>query len=1005
MKKDQQSHTSESVKPYEPGRNFLLSLIIPCYNESKRIEMMLSGLDEFEGSWKGSYEVIIVDDGSKDDTAEKIKEAINSKYDFLRDRIRIEKMPVNGGKGSALKKGVSLAKGDYILTLDADMSTKPTELINWLKKEKDLFSGTDVIYIGSRKHAEGKVEALKSRRFIGGVFNGIVQVFTTLHLKDTQCGFKLYPGGAAQLLFGNMQSKGWAHDVELLYQGVLNDYKIKEMPINWVNQAESKVHVVRDSFMMFIGVLSIALRIWLYNSFLLPFRMPETVTPDQRKHIIYRSVFNIIGLLLVICMPLMSFQYAISGDEHWHFDYGNSIYNYFFHGDTEAQTATSGIQYYGGLFDFITAFTYNVFHFWDHYTTMHFINALVGAIGIIYAGKLAKLLGGWNTGILAMVFLILSPSWFGHNFANPKDIPFSVGYTAGIYYIILYMKSLPNPSLKHLVGLVGSIGWAMGVRIGGLLLIAYLVLFIAVFALSTGNVKSIFNFRLVKQVFIVGFLGYVIAIICWPYAHLGLIDKPLEALKIMSNFFINIGLLYDGKKILSNQIPWFYIPKYVLYTAPIIVLAGFAIGCLGLPVIFRKNRNMLLFSLFVLFACVFPVAYAIHKKSSLYDGWRHFLFVYPMLVILASIGWTAIINSRQKVLGYATIVLIIIGLISPVRFAVANHPFESLYYNEIAGGLKNIYGRYETDYYMLGIKPATEWLLQNEHLENKKVTIATNCTFPLVAYIYHSYYKNLPSKYDRIYERFADFRKDSIYDDYNRKYPDFKDNNQIAVAYIRYYERYSKDWDYCILFSRFVDASQLTTGNWPPAETIHTITVDGVPVAAILKRKTHKDFAGFELLKAKKVEEAKAMFEESLKEYPNNDLVWEAMAEIYEAMGKPDSVIYAGSKALSTYPGDVNMYQLMGNAYMKMRQPDNAIKLYKELAKYNEGYSHFFLAYAYAGTGNAQQAFMEIDNAIEADPYNQQAYKLGMQLAQQIKDQNRAEDYLEKAKKAFPESE
>src|SRR6185437_8192650 len=192
-------------------------------------------------------------------------------------------------------------------------------------------------------------------------------------------------------------------------------------------------------------------------------------------------------------------------------------------------------------------------------------------------------------------------------------------------------------------------------------------------------------------------------------------------------------------------------------------------------------------------------AYAIYKKSSLYDGWRHFLFIYPPLVVLASIGWIAIVNAKQKVIGYATIGLIVIGLISPVRFALANHTLESLYYNEIPGGLKGIYGKYETDYYMLGIKPATEWLLQNEHLGDKKVIIATNCTFPLVSYLYKAHYKNLPWKYDRLYEKSADFAHDAMYESYCAQYPDFRDNYPVTNAYIRYYERYSKDWDYCII--------------------------------------------------------------------------------------------------------------------------------------------------------------------------------------------------------------
>jgi glycosyltransferase involved in cell wall biosynthesis/tetratricopeptide (TPR) repeat protein len=961
------------------GSNITLSLVIPCYNEAARINIMLEGLAEFNEKWKGDYEVIIVDDGSKDQTSEKIQEALNTKYSFLKDKIQIERIPVNRGKGNALKKGVSLATGDYVLTLDADMSTRPVELIYWQQREKGLFSGADVIYIGSRKHDEGKVEALLHRKVIGTVFTSIVQVLTTLNLNDTQCGFKLYPKHIAGLLFGNMQSKGWSHDVELLYQADLNGIKIVEMPITWTNQPESKVNVFSDSVKMFFGVLSISLRTWFYNSFILPFKMPATLTSAQRKNIIYRSVFNILATLLVIVMPVLSFQFAINGDEHCHFDYGNSIYNYFFgHPDSYALTgipegappgtSTSGLQYYGGLFDFITGTAYNAFHIWDHYSTMHFINALVGAIGIIYAGKLAKLLGGWPAAILTVIFLVLSPSWFGHNFDNPKDIPFSAGYTAGIYFILLFLKAFPRPNAKHIFGLVCSIGWAMGVRIGGLLLIAYFAFFVGVFALFTNQLKAVFTARTIKQVLLVSVLGYLIAVTFWPYAHEGIISKPLESLKIMTNFFVNIGLLYDGKKILSNEVPWYYIPRYILYTAPIIVLAGFVIGLIALPVAFRNNKKLLICSLLVLFAVVFPPAYAIYKKSSLYDGWRHFLFIYPPLVILASLGWTYLMSFRQKAVRYATIGLIVIGLVSPIQFVAAYHPLESLYYNEICGGLKNIYGRFETDYYMLGIRPATEWLIKNEHLENKKVTVATNCINPVQAYL-------KPYDLDR------------------------------QAVYVRYYERYSKDWDYCILYSRFVDVSQLNTGNWPPPETIYTLKVQGVPIAAVLKRKTHKDFLGFQLLKEKKIPEAKEQFLQSLQEYPNNDLVWEALTQIYNAEGKADSAIYAGRQTLKSYPGDITVYEILGNIYLKQNRADSAINLYKNLVQYNAGYGHFFLGYTYATMGNATMAFNEIDNAIEADPTNQQAYKLGIQLAQQTKNSSKAEEYYDKAKKAFPEKE
>jgi glycosyltransferase involved in cell wall biosynthesis/tetratricopeptide (TPR) repeat protein len=986
--------------------NFLLSLIIPCYNESARVEIMLQGLADFNNLWQGAYEVIVVDDGSKDDTVQKIYDTVEKQYAFLKDKLVVEKMPANGGKGGALKLGVSVAKGDYILTLDADMSTKPTELINWEKKKKNLFSGERIVYIASRKHEEGEVKSLKSRRLIGGVFNTIVQIFTTLNLRDTQCGFKLYPRDVAHFLFGNMQSTGWAHDVELLYQADLNGIGITEMPVNWVNMPDSKVNVIKDSMLMFIGVISISFRIWLYNSFVLPFKMTADATNEQKGQVRSRAVFNILAVLLVLVMPAMSFQFGVTGDEHWHFDYGNSIYNYFFNGDPEAQITTTGIQFYGGIFDFITAFVYNVFHPWDHYTTMHFVNALVGAVGIIYAGKLAKLLGGWNAGIVAMIFLVLSPSWFGHNFANPKDIPFSVGYTAGIYFILQFLQSLPRPTARHILGLICSIGWAMGVRIGGLLLIAYLLLFLLTYAFYTKQMKDVLKAHIIKQFILVAVAGYLIAVLFWPFAHTDIIGKPLEALKVMSNFFVNIGMLYDGKKIISNHVPWSYIPNYIAMTAPLIVLAGVLIGLPGILAFLKSNKKRFIFSLFVVFTIVFPVFYAIYKHSSLYDGWRHFLFIYPPLVVIAALGWDMLLRSSQSVVRYAAIGILCGGLVLPVKYVIANHPYESLYYNEIAGGLKGIYGRYETDYYMLGVKEATNWLLENEHIGGKNVIIGTNTTFPMVAALYQENRKNLPSKDYGFYERYADFRHDDVYTQFAKDHPGFKDAFNPLPMYIRYYDRYSKDWDYCIIFSRFVDAADIISGNWPPEETIRKVVVDGVPIAAILKRKTKKDLAGFELMKQKKYAEAKEMFLASLQEFPGNELVWAEMVRLYEAEGKTDSALYAGKKVLAKRPADITTYQEMGGIFMKAQKADSARNLYQRLEKYDAGYSHFLMAYSYAVSGNANAAFGEIDKAIEADPYNEQAYKLGIQIAQQTRDMNRAEEYNSKAQKMFsPQTE
>lgn len=933
--------------------DFLLSVIIPCYNESARVGLMMNGIADFDKKWKGRYEVIIVDDGSKDDTVDKIASLLDGQYQSLKDKVSLLKMPANGGKGEALKLGVASCTGDYFLTLDADMSTAPAEIINWQRLKPEMFKENRSVYIGSRRHKDSDVKALNSRRFVGGIFNGIVQICTGLPITDTQCGFKLYPAGAKKL-FASMKNSGWAHDVELLCRARDEQYGIEEMPISWENREESKVNVMTDSVVMLFQVMMIALRLWLSNTFTAPFKMAGLDT-NEKKRIIYRSVFNVLCLLLLIVMPILSQQYAVTGDEHWHRDYGTDIYNYFFHGSHNAQTTDSGIQYYGGLFDFITAFCFYTFHFASHYKTMHFLNALVGAIGIIYAGKLARFLGGTKAGIITIILLVCSPSYFGHSFANPKDIPFAAGYIASIYYIILYASNLPRQSFRVIAGLVLSIGFAMGVRIGGLLLIAYLFMAVAGVLLfhkasRTAGLKGI-----LLNLCLISGAAYLIAIICWPYAHLGIISKPLESLKVMSNFFITIDMLYGGRHIHSNQVPWYYIPKFILYTAPVIVLAGFVAGIGWVLSKWKYGKKDIIIAGFLLFTVIFPPAYAIYKHSSLYDGWRHFLFIYVPLTVLAALGISMLIGSKVKAIKYVAVIVLAAGLIGPLRFTIAYHPMESLYFNEISGGLKKMYGNYEIDYYMVGIKPATEWLLQQEGVKNKPIVVATNCTYPVTEYL--APYKN------------------------------------ISVVYVRLYERYTKDWDYCIFFSRFVDRSQLVSGNWPLPETIHTVDVEGVPVASVLKRKTHEDFKGYELLKKNDLAGAKAAFFQALAANPANDEVWTTLMQVYQAEQQPDSVLFCGYQALKTYPASLEVIEAMGNVYLKRQQNDSAFHLYDKLEVSHPEYVHILKAYALAIKGDAAGALNEIDEGLALDNANPQALQMGIQIAQQAKDFERLEKY------------
>ena len=233
-----------------------LSLVIPCYNEEERIGLMYTGIESFIAQWKSKPDIIIVNDGSKDDTYRLLQE--HPVYKQHSDIITILTQE-NTGKGGALRNGVLNATGDYILTLDADMASPPTELIKWMDS-MDWKPDANTVYIGSREHKDSIINKQGNRKVAGNIFNLVVRVLTPLKMRDTQCGFKLYPAKLAKKYFANLQTYGWAHDVEILYKAKLDKMKIVEMPLEWNAIEGSKIRVFRDGMNMLMETMSIVMK-------------------------------------------------------------------------------------------------------------------------------------------------------------------------------------------------------------------------------------------------------------------------------------------------------------------------------------------------------------------------------------------------------------------------------------------------------------------------------------------------------------------------------------------------------------------------------------------------------------------------------------------------------------------------------------------------------------------------------------------------------------------------
>ncbi len=228
-----------------------LSIVIPAFNEEKRIKYTISKLRTFLKLKKFNYEIIAVDDGSTDNTINALKDISNSDLRI----ITITK----SGKGAAVKSGILAANYEYIFFMDADLSTDEQEIsrfINIFKNEPDV----DVI-IGSRYLPENStIIQPPFRNMVGKTFSLLKSQLLGLNYYDSQCGFKAFRKEAAQKIFSKVTVKGFSFDVEVLYIAELNKMKVKETGVEWCHRTGGHVNIMIDSIPMILDLFKIYLK-------------------------------------------------------------------------------------------------------------------------------------------------------------------------------------------------------------------------------------------------------------------------------------------------------------------------------------------------------------------------------------------------------------------------------------------------------------------------------------------------------------------------------------------------------------------------------------------------------------------------------------------------------------------------------------------------------------------------------------------------------------------------
>jgi len=238
-------------------KKIFLSIIIPAHNEENRLPKAFGEIDSFLKSQKYSYEVVVVENGSKDKTAEVTREyAKTHKY----VKLLVVK---TRGKGLAVKQGMLAANGEYRFICDVDLSMPIDELPKFLPPSVDR---TVDVAIGSReaKGAKRIGEPFK-RHFIGRAFNLIIKFTILPNFEDTQCGFKMFNAKSAEDLFSVQKLNGIGFDIELIFLALKRGYKIKEIPITWYFDADSRMKLFQDSMKALVEIWEIRKNWWTHK--------------------------------------------------------------------------------------------------------------------------------------------------------------------------------------------------------------------------------------------------------------------------------------------------------------------------------------------------------------------------------------------------------------------------------------------------------------------------------------------------------------------------------------------------------------------------------------------------------------------------------------------------------------------------------------------------------------------------------------------------------------------
>ncbi len=528
----------------------------------------------------------------------------------------------------------------------------------------------------------------------------------------------------------------------------------------------------------------------------------------KSKDDIYKYLFYLLILLLLFLLPYAaSRQTGISDCEWEQVKYIESIHA----GDAHA----SDILYmrnHGMILDRITYAIARWFSPDAPYTVRHITSALFGWGTILVVGLFLLRLFSWRAAFFGALFLFLSPRFTGHAYSNLTDIPFAFAYTFSLYQFHRLFAELPILKRQRLILIILGIIFCCSIHVGGAVLLLYLLLLLPIFYFINNPIRKFLSKEYLKNfalTFVIGLsITFITYIICWliyPENQFFTVSPSL-ALSQMTANRLPIRQLFEGQLIWSNQAPPHYLVKYLFITTPLVILICFTLFIFMIKTAVKKARLINIIT--IIFAFIYPILYfANHSNLNVYEGIAQYMFIYPLLVIIATSGFESLLQKVDD--RYTNVVIVGASMflsLLPFRNLLLNHPYSIIYFNEISGGIHNAYGQYELDPHRQTNRAACENFLKilkertlREYNDDSKIVVCTNG--------------------NKACEQF--FRNDTAY---------------IDLRFCDFGQRHEQNWDYFISFPYKLSGYQLKNGLWLAEEnTFDSVMLERMPIVVYFK--------------------------------------------------------------------------------------------------------------------------------------------------------------------------